>query len=393
MSGIIKSVYISPQTALNQQIAALQEAGAPITDFAVGSAARTLLEAPAIVVSSQSQVADQLKQDSYLETAEGEALDILGKSNWFVSRLPAVKAIGQLTITRQETSSALLLAAAWGQLTVPPAAPGGEGVAVLTTEPASFAVGQASVTIQAVAVAGGPEGNLAINTKLTPSAPMVGISSQEGYVVTTAFTGGVAEETDEAYRARIPLVVQARQAKGATVAFQAAALSVPGVLSVGVLKAGTVRSNSTQVPGGHLEVVYQGAAHLLSGVEAAVQAATTINQEATTAAAESLEAPRGSQRVILECSLVSEPGANTEALKAEAIAAATKYVNSAGMGGTAHASGLVEALHALGGIVSITLPLTKFAVYPEAGAKDIACALDQYTSLAEADCHITVEEL
>lgn len=389
----LKSTYVSTSEAINQQVATLQETGSPITDLAVGSVARSLLEANATVWSSQSQVADQLKLDSYLETAEGEALDVLAKGNWFVNRLPSVKATGKITITRQETSSALLLPAAWSQLTMPPAAPGAEGVAVLTTEDASFAEGTSTATVGAVAVAGGPEGNLGLGTKLTPTTAVLGVSSQEGFVVSSAFSGGVAEETDAAYRARVPLVVQGRQAKGSRVAFLAAAISVPGVLSAGVLGAGGLRGNETQVSGGHVEVYYQGAAGLLAQVGAAVEGAAVVNQEVASFASVSLEAPRGQKRVVLEGTLVCEPGINPETLAKEAAEAASKYVEGRGIGGTAYLSELVEAIHQLGTVVSVSLPLTKFALYGNTGATNLTVAGDSYLDLAVVDCHFTVTEL
>lgn len=177
-----KSVFISIPTVLGQEIAQLQSSGSPITDFSEGSGIRDILEATAVVISGQSQVADQLQLDSYLDTATEEALDAQG-GNWGVPRLAAVQATGQVKITRASSVGALVIPAGWGQLTVPPAAPGAEGVAVLTTADAEFADGQASATIAAQAVLGGKAGNIAMGTKLTPVSPITGVSSDRKSVV------------------------------------------------------------------------------------------------------------------------------------------------------------------------------------------------------------------
>lgn len=388
----LKSVYISPETALSQVIAQLRSQNSPITDFSAGSVARTILEGVSIVLSGQSQVGAQLQLDCYLDTAEGPALDAQGV-NWQVPRLPAVAASGKVTIKRESSGSAATIVAGWSQLIVPPSVPGAEGVAVLTTEDANFSAEATEVTVSAVAVLGGTSGNLQSGTFLTPLSPVVGVSSQLGYKVTTAFTGGVNEETDAAYRLRIPLVVQGRQAKGTKVAYEGAVLSVPGVESVGVLPAGTVRSNSVEVPRGKLEVVYLGAESLLKAVEAAVASAEVLDQEPTTACAAKLTAPQGLQRVVLQTKLIVQPGSNTEAFRTEAVEAARKYVNGVGLGGTAYLSSVIETLHGLGNVISITLPLAKFCKFGESTAADIICKLDQAPQLATSDVTLEVEEL
>jgi uncharacterized phage protein gp47/JayE len=326
-----------------------------------------------------------------LETATEEALDAQG-SNWLVSRLPAVAATGTIAITRESSSGALVIPAGWGQLTVPPAAPGVEGVAVITLENAEMAEGTTTVTVTAQAVQGGTAGNLSTKTKLTPISPIIGVNSQEGYEVGTAFTGGVNQETDEAYRKRIPLVVQGR-VKGTTVAYEAAVLSVPGVESVGVLKAGTVRSSLTEVPAGDVEVVYQGGAGLLMAVESAVEGASTLNQHTITNAAISLTEPRGLQRIRFSATIYYAPGINSTTLKTEVESTAIEYINKTGLGNTLYLSGLVEAIHQLPNVTSIGLPLTRLAVYPATGATDITTYPDQYTHLAESDVTLTMNEV
>jgi uncharacterized phage protein gp47/JayE len=391
MPGPVQSVYLPVPTIMAQMIAQMQSENSPLTDFSEGSTTRSIQEAVAIVVSGQSQVADQLQLDSFLETATGEALDAQG-GNWRVERLPAVQATGTVKIIRESSAGALVIPAAWAQLTLPPAAPGGEGVAVLTTANAEFAEGVTEVTVAAQAVIGGTAGNISNGSFLTPLSPVSGISSSTGFVVATTFTGGVNEETDEAYRKRIPLVVQGR-VKGTNAAFEGGVLSVPGVESVGVLKAGTERSNSTAVEGGYVEVVYRGSAGLLGAVESAVESAASVNQKLITAAAISLSTPRGYQRVLFSATIYFAAGVNPVTLEATVKKLAVEYVNKAGMGSTLFMSGLIEAIHGIPEVVSIGLPLAKLAVSPGSGATDIACYPDQCVNLAEGDINLTMVEL
>lgn len=389
----VKSVFIPVNTVMGQQIAQLQASNSPITDLSEGSSGRTLLEAWAITVSGQSAAADQVQLDSYLATATEEALDGQG-SNWQVKRLPAVQAAGKVVITRESTTGGLIIPAGWGQLTVPPSVPGTEGVAVITTENAEFKAGQATVEVAAQAVIGGTFGNLASGTILTPINPVTGVNNTVGYKVGTTFTGGVNVESDDAYRLRIPLVVQARGAKGSKIAFEAATLSVPGVQSVGVIPAGGLRGDATAVLEGHVEVYYQGSAGLLKQVESAVAEAATLNQKVSTFAAVSLAAPRGQLRAILELKFVCPKGSNALVLQGEVSKVSQDFVEKVGIGNTVRYSNLVEAIHkAVPEIISIALPLNKLCLFGEATAGDIPAAKDSYVHLAELDTTITFEEI
>lgn len=386
------SVFIPVQTVLQQILSALQTSGSAITDFNTGSIARTICEAFGTVVSGQSAVGDQLQLDSYLDTATGAALDALG-ANWLVTRNPAVQATGVVTITRQATSGALTIPSGWGQLTTSPSVAGGQGVAVLTTEDADFADGQAAVAVTAQAVLGGAGGNLASGTYLTPLSPVTGISNQNGYEVTSTFTGGVDAESDTAYAARIPLTVQGRVG-GRISSFQAAALGVPGVLSAGVLTPGMHRSDGTTVPGATVEVYYEGSAGLLSQVTSAVTAAATSTQDVSAFASVSLTAPRGQQRVVAAVTVWVLPGTDPVAAGAAVAAALQAYVDGVPLGGTVYLSQAAQAILAVQGVASVDLPFATVNLYGSSGAVDVAMvAADSYPALALGDVTVTVNTL
>jgi uncharacterized phage protein gp47/JayE len=387
------SVFIPVSTALQQMIQSIQASGAALTDFTTGSGLRTLLEAVGVVASNQSAVADQLQLDAYLDTATGSALDALGANNWQVPRKSAVQASGQVTIMRQSTAGAMVLPAGFTQLATVPSVPGGSGVGVLTTQDASFAAGQAAVTVTAQAVLGGSAGNLSSGVYLQPLATVNGVSSQNGFQVTTAFSNGVDAESDDAYRTRIPIAVQGRASKGQQMSFLAAALGVPGVLSAGVIKAGGVRGDGSSVPAGSVEVYYQGSSGLLAAVQSAAIGASTINQNINAYASVGLTTPRGAQRVVAIVTVYVHPGTDPVATGAAVSAALQGYVNGVGLGNTARVSLAVNAVLAVTGVVSVGLPLTQFSLYGGSGAADIAAAADSYPSLAAIDTTVVVNTL
>lgn len=387
-----QSAFMSVDQALTLMLQRLQQNGSKITDFNTGSGARDIFEAVAVVASQNSATADQLQLDSYLDTATGDALDAIA-SNWFVARNPAVQAAGQITITRQNTAGALTLQAGWSQLATTPASPGDTGIAVVTTQDANFANGQASVTVNAQAVLGGQNGNLSVGTFLTPLAPINGISNSNGYQVTTAFTNGVDVESDDAFRARIPITVQGRQVKGRKTSFLAAALGVPGVLSASVIGAGQTRGDGTTVPVGSVEVYYQGSSGLLTAVQSAVGNAAYFTQNASAFAAVSLSSPRGQRRVVATVTVYCFAGTDPVALALSVTTALQNYVNGVGLGNTAYYSKAVDAILAVEGVVSVGLPLTQFSLSGGSGAADITTTGDAYPNLAAADVLVTVNTL
>lgn len=387
-----QSVFMPVETALAQMITQLQQSGSKISDFSTGSGARSIFEAAAIVWSSNSSTADQLQRDAYLDTATGDALDALGLNNWMVARKPSVQAAGEITITRQSTSGALTIPAGWGQLATSPSVPGQLGVAVVTTQDADFATGVATAAVTAQAVLGGASGDLTVSTLLTPMSPINTVDSQTGYEVTTAFTGGVDAETDDAYRARIPVAVQGR-VLGRDTSFLAAALSVPGVLSANVLGPGATRGDSTTVGTGIIEVYFQGSTGLLTAVTSAVDNAATFGQTPSAFAAVSLTGARGAQVVDVTVTVYCQPGTDPTALAAAVQAALVAYVNATGVGNNVDYSGVVEAVLAVPGVVSVGLPLTKLCISGGSGAADITINGDAYASLITSNVNVTVNTL
>lgn len=387
------SLYKSVDTIVNEMIADLQASGSKITDFTIGSGARDLLEAWAVNASTTSLQADQLRKDMLLATATGQALDDKA-ADLLVARKPGVQATGVITATvASPAASPILIPGGWGQLSTVPT-PGVTPVAVVTLADATIGVGQTSVAIPAQAVLVGAQGNLPATTKLIPQSPIAGISTQDGFTVTTAFTGGVDVETDDAFRARIPIEVQGR-ATGTKAAYQAAALRVPGVSSAGVLVPGDNRSQLTTVGLGEVEVYYKGAASLVAEVFSAVQAVKVTGAFAYTgrhanAVDGGFFGPAILVRLDLAATIGVLDGSDTTALAAAAKAAATAYVDSVPVGGTVYQSLIIEAIRAVPGVLTVNVPLTTLCKHSAGTVGDVSVYGDSYPSLDPADQTISV---
>lgn len=105
-------------------------------------------------------------------------------------------------------------------------------VEFITTQAGTLAAGSLSVDVPAQAVEPGPGGNAAAGTVRTMALAPVGLS---GCTNPAAFTGGAAEEDDDALRARV-LESYRHPSSGTNAAYYAlAAMEVEGVTAVSVL--------------------------------------------------------------------------------------------------------------------------------------------------------------
>lgn len=373
--------YRTPDDYLTTMIESVRSAGAPITDFNVGSVARTLFEAFATALSQQSATLDALALDSYLATATGDALDAKA-GDYLVARKAAVPAAGVIRITRQTTGTTLFIPAGWAQLTTKPV-PGQDGVAVATTEDATMGTSDTYIDIPAQAVLGGVAGNIAAPTALVPQTALTGVPDG-GIVVHTSFTGGVDTEADDAFRRAIRTTVQGR-VNGTAQALEAAALAVPGVESANVLKAGDMRADTSTVPAGECEVYYEGEGSLLASVLNACEARSVVNQGLSvfTATAE---------RMYVACTVNALTGTDSAFLAALVIDAIRGVVNAVGVGEKLYYSDTIQAIHDVAGVLSVNVPLADHRKYSASSgtAGNVAMAADRYASLDAVDVSVAV---
>ena len=379
------SIYKTPDEYLEPIIERIVQTGGRLTDFHEGSGARTLAEMPAVALSEQSLVAEQLRLDSYLATATGDALTDKAADRG-VARKAAVAATGTIQLSRQDVTAAVSVPAGWSSLATVPT-PGVQTVSVQTTTDAVFAIGVASVTVPGVATEGGKDGNLTVNTKLLPVNPLPGFQTDGGFKAQTAFTGGVDEESDDALRARVPIEVQGR-IKGRREAFLAAALAVAGVESSKVLRAGELRTNGTAVAAGQVEVYYEGIAGLLATVQAAAEGAALLGQGVTALTA-------ASRRAIASLTVFVNPGVDTAIVAAAVRAAVRAIVNAAGVGVKVYASDVVRAVHDVPDVVSVNVPFADLRLFTATAGTfgNLTPGSTEYLKLDDADVTVAVTVL
>jgi uncharacterized phage protein gp47/JayE len=194
------------------QVAAIQAAGAatdtPI-DASEGSITLAWVEGgDAAALWLQGQTAQTL---ALTRAATSNKADLDSWfADWFFTRLPAVAATGQVTLSRLQNTTQVVVTPGPVALST---GPGGQQfiITVDTTNGAwnaglggyvLAASGASSITVPIAAAVAGTAGNVLANTITSFVAPIVGIDS-----VTNAspLTNGLNAESDPAFRARFPL--------------------------------------------------------------------------------------------------------------------------------------------------------------------------------------------
>lgn len=376
------TLYRSIEDYTTDQIARIQLNGAPITDFTFGGAGRTLLESVGTVLSKQSLVLDQLQRDVFVATATGDFLDRRA-ADFQVLRKSAVAATGTIRATRQATNGALSIPAGWGALQTKPVT-GQTSVSFVTTGTLDFADTVATADAPAQCVVGGAIGNLADQTQLLAVNPINGIQTDGGFKAQGAFAGGVDVETDDQLRVRIPIEVQGRVG-GTDLAFLAAALRVPGVLSGKVLRAGDARFDTSVVSPGNVEVYYEGTGGLLSQVTSEAATAARTNQQVSAFQAATVNA-------LADVVVFALTGTDTGLLTANAKAALKATVENTGVGEKARYSIAIQGLHAIPEVVSVGIPFNDFrkASDPDNTVGDIDPGSNRVLALPDGNITVAV---
>ncbi|HWT94969.1 MAG TPA: baseplate J/gp47 family protein [Solirubrobacteraceae bacterium] len=364
----LPSLYRTPEDYLAAAIEQVRVAGSQLTDFTTGSVTRTFLEALATAASEHSQVADQLRKDSYLVTAIGEALDAKAADQG-VKRLPAVAATGEIQITREDTSKEVPVPIGWSELSTVPTA-GAPSVTYITTARSVFPVGETTIEVPAVAVVPGAAGNLREPTPLVPLTPIEGLRSSDAYVA-LKFTEGVDEESDDDLRARIPIEVAGR-VKGRAESFLAAVLRLENVKSAAVVRPGEYNGQRT-LTANEVEVYYQvhgdEPAAVMTAVTAQVSAASMLGQIVNPVAA----VPVG---IEIELTVYARPGYDEESVRASVARVLGGQdglggvIGTFGCGETVRYGAVIDAVHMLPDVVTFDVPFKTFRAVSRAGETD-----------------------
>lgn len=163
----------------------LRASTSKVTDYSVGSVARTLVEAPAVEL-------DQLYQEMFHGLKE--AIPTATYQSFDFEKLPARAASGALVFTADTPPASNLVIPAGTRVRN-----NFGNVIYETVEDGVIAAGQTSVTVLAAATVMGSIGNAAPNTITALIANIPGVSSVTNPY---AFTNGRNEETDEERKLR-----------------------------------------------------------------------------------------------------------------------------------------------------------------------------------------------
>lgn len=165
-------------------------------------------------LSALYQYAERLNKQAWPDQCDDEYLDEHG-ARWGVPRKEAVAAAGTVRFTG--TDGAVI-----DQGTTLQRA---DGVLYETTASGAIAAGQALIAVQALVA--GQAGNAGINSSLTLTSPVAGVSSS--VTAYTALSGGTEQETAEPYRARILRRMRKAPQGGSNDDYESWALEVAGV--------------------------------------------------------------------------------------------------------------------------------------------------------------------
>lgn len=194
-----------------------------LTDFNEGSVNDAYVGAGAMLADEVIGVLVALFKDSFVDTAEGSALDSLALDRFGLSRLAASASIGAIEFARGDSTGALPIYAG----TRISGTVNGVTVTVATIDDAVMPATEDEVLVPARCSVTGATGNVAEDVLDTLLDAIVGDADVE--VINPArFVGGDVEESDAEFRERIRRY-QLTLRKGTIAALEAGALSVAGV--------------------------------------------------------------------------------------------------------------------------------------------------------------------
>lgn len=313
-------------TLVQNMAAAAQAAAAQVLDFTTGSIWDALMRAVAGVQLWLQYLVLQVLQQAFLTLASGAQVDAwLAQFPLFGGRLPGTYATGTVTFSRFTTVSSALIQVGAQVRT----ADGSQTFAV--TEDTTnilwnagqggylIPAGTASGVVPVEAVTIGAGGNVAANTITLIVGSVPGVDSVNN---TSAFTNGVAAESDAAVKARFQ-VWQENLAQGTIGAVGAAVASVAADLTYTI--ASNQTASGTYTPGTFVVTIDDGSGATPSGTVSTV--ATAVN----------LVRPVGSTAVVqaasklaanISLTLTVASGYSTSAAQSAVNSALSAYVGS-----------------------------------------------------------------
>lgn len=203
----------------------MQSRAPQLTDTTEGSALDGLLGGQAAIADEAIAYALASFAEQFVDTATGSALDALASDRFGLARKAAVAAVGVVRFTRSATTPT-------GGINIPlgttvSATVDGETVSFETTAAGTIPDGETTVDVAAECTETGAAGNVAAGVidsvdSAIPDDPDITVNNP------ARFTGGDAQETDSAFRARIRRYYSTVR-RGTVEALKEGALGVAGV--------------------------------------------------------------------------------------------------------------------------------------------------------------------
>lgn len=237
------------------QIRAALKVTDPDLDTSTGSVTRKIIDAVAEPIS-EAYIDQHLLSYSYDIDSKTEA-DLDNFVQLFgMSRIPARRATGTITISRAGPSTSVISIPVHAQFTNS----GSPAVTVQTMIPAYMNVGETSVNIPVQAVDPGPDGNIPPGT-LYPLSPLDNVAT---VVNAAALSGGATQEIDSQLRDRWKKTVF-RNMAGTESNYLGIALDDADCIAANVIGAAKQRREQLQVVSGAATSVLANAAYVYTG--------------------------------------------------------------------------------------------------------------------------------
>ena len=296
----------------------------------------TIIEALAAEVKNLYDSMTEVIKQGYCGTATGQYLDKIGELIG-CTRNEGVKAIGTVRFT---AASAPLSDIYIPEGTIVSTVIDGKGnrYRFLTEYDAVLTAGNTYVDVGVVAFDIGELYNLPESSLIIIETPIAGIISCTNLSPTI---GGLSQESDDHYRARIPLYLSGLKRATAD-SLESAAMTVDGIIDA-VCTDGATAGTATLIVASASETV---PSETIDEVEAVIEDYKGAGIQVTVSAATSLT---------VDCTfdLYLEPEAVAATVKAEAEAAVEEYLNNIPIGGTAYWSQVVKAILDVDGVVNV----------------------------------------
>lgn len=314
-----------------------------------GSVVDTQLGAASAIADEVLVKALRKIAETYIDTAEDEALDKLAYDHFSLERQAAVKAVGTLTFTRDDTDE--------GDITIPIGArfatnPGGSDPEIVFETAETVTLTGTTINASAQAVVGGISGSVeadsitVIKTQLDDSTITV---NNDGN-----FTGGQEKEGNPEFRDRIKkYLLTLRRATPAAVEFGAE--QVGGVVFANL-------DESTAGDGYITLFIADADGNSNAELEAAV-AAEIVNWRAAGVTVNIDSASVVTQAITFANTY--EAGVDTEAVRLASVAAAKGYRDGLNVGETLKISLLYQAIQSVDGLKSTVVAIPSGDVVPD----------------------------